>query len=168
MDGSFSSDVNLQRMKELFNINTFIVSQVNPHVIPFITSDGFDDPQPVWRRNLVNQIKSLYGNQLRHWLTQLHCLGLLPRVLETILQMLGQTYNGHVTIAPIPKIDDYPTFVKDVDPIKLPDFIQETYIKTMRRMSLIKSLYGIEREFERCFSRLKKKMKINEATKARK
>ena len=52
--------------------------------------------------------------------------------------MLGQTYNGHVTISPIAKLTDYPTFVKDLDPVKLPDFIQETYIKTMRRMSLIK------------------------------
>ena len=32
----------MQRMKELFNINTFIVCQVNPHVVPFISKQTGD------------------------------------------------------------------------------------------------------------------------------
>jgi len=36
-DGSVGSDLPMQRLSELFNINTFIVSQVNPHVVPFIS-----------------------------------------------------------------------------------------------------------------------------------
>jgi len=40
IDGSVACDLPMQRMSELFNINTFIVSQVNPHVCPFISSDG--------------------------------------------------------------------------------------------------------------------------------
>ena len=30
----------MQRMSELFNVNTFLVSQVNPHVVPWIAVDG--------------------------------------------------------------------------------------------------------------------------------
>ena len=40
VDGSVACDVPINRMSELFNINTFIVSQVNPYVLPFISSDG--------------------------------------------------------------------------------------------------------------------------------
>ena len=40
VDGSFSSDLPMQRMSELFNINTFIVCQVNPNAVPFLNSDG--------------------------------------------------------------------------------------------------------------------------------
>ena len=41
IDGSVACDLPLNRMSELCNINTFIVSQVNPHVAPFINSDGY-------------------------------------------------------------------------------------------------------------------------------
>jgi TAG lipase / steryl ester hydrolase / phospholipase A2 / LPA acyltransferase len=35
-DGSMQSDLPMHRLGELFNINNFIVSQVNPHILPFI------------------------------------------------------------------------------------------------------------------------------------
>ena len=39
IDGSVGGDVPLHRIAELFNVNTFLVSQVNPYVIPFISED---------------------------------------------------------------------------------------------------------------------------------
>jgi len=33
-DGSAQSDLPMQRLSEIFNVNNFIVSQVNPHVVP--------------------------------------------------------------------------------------------------------------------------------------
>lgn len=36
-DGSVSADVPMTRIAELFNVNHFIVSQVNPHVAPFLS-----------------------------------------------------------------------------------------------------------------------------------
>lgn len=35
-DGSLSADLPTARLQELFNINYFIVSQTNPHAIPFV------------------------------------------------------------------------------------------------------------------------------------
>lgn len=35
IDGSVASDIPAKRIGELFNVNTYIVSQVNPHGIPF-------------------------------------------------------------------------------------------------------------------------------------
>ena len=39
IDGSVGGDVPLHRIAELFNVNTFLVSQVNPQVIPFLSED---------------------------------------------------------------------------------------------------------------------------------
>ena len=39
VDGSVANDLPMQRLTELFNVNTFIVSQVNPHVVPFVSVD---------------------------------------------------------------------------------------------------------------------------------
>ena len=40
IDGTIGGDLPMQRMSELFNVNTFIVSQVNPHVVPLLSVDG--------------------------------------------------------------------------------------------------------------------------------
>lgn len=40
VDGSLRADIPLREMAALFNANKFIVSQVNPHVTPFIGSQG--------------------------------------------------------------------------------------------------------------------------------
>lgn len=36
-DGSLELDLPMVKLAEMFNVNHFIVSQVNPHVIPFST-----------------------------------------------------------------------------------------------------------------------------------
>jgi len=39
VDGSVGSDLPMNRLAELFNVNNFIVSQVNPHVVLFVSVD---------------------------------------------------------------------------------------------------------------------------------
>lgn len=38
VDGTFQGDLPMKRLGRLFNINHFIVSQVNPHAVPFLVS----------------------------------------------------------------------------------------------------------------------------------
>lgn len=76
-DGSIHSDLPMRRLAELFNVNHFIVSQVNPHVIPFVISDTSNDAfSPIGPAlKLVNflnrQVKSIClgvrGRALLHW-----------------------------------------------------------------------------------------------------
>ena len=40
VDGSIGSDVPFKRMSALFSVSNFIVSQVNFHIVPFITHRG--------------------------------------------------------------------------------------------------------------------------------
>lgn len=61
----------MQRMSELFNVNTFIVSQVNPHVVPFISQDGGGVLESSTRKKLSNTLKSLFGNEVKHLISQL-------------------------------------------------------------------------------------------------
>src|SRR3546814_2587861 len=37
-DGSLKSDLPILRMRRLHNVNHFIVSQTNPHVLPFVSA----------------------------------------------------------------------------------------------------------------------------------
>lgn len=40
-DGSLESDLPMMQLKELFNVNHFIVSQANPHIAPFLRFKDF-------------------------------------------------------------------------------------------------------------------------------
>ncbi|KAK9452648.1 acyl transferase/acyl hydrolase/lysophospholipase, partial [Dipodascopsis uninucleata] len=54
IDGSVANDLPMSRLNEMFNVNHFIVSQVNPHVIPFLRTAVLtpDDSQ---YENIVNR-----------------------------------------------------------------------------------------------------------------
>lgn len=158
VDGSVACDLPINRMSELFNINTFIVSQVNPHVAPFIISDGFVQGQSRLRRKLKSKFNQVAGNEIRHWISQLTNLGLLPEYIRGIMEVVIQTYRGHVTIAPSLGLHDYRRLICNVEPERASHYIQHTYALTVQRVSHIRSLYGIEREFDRYYARLKRKI----------
>ena len=66
IDGTVGGDLPMQRMSELFNVNTFIVSQVNPHVVPFISVDGGGILNTRIRKRLSMTLKALLGNEIKH------------------------------------------------------------------------------------------------------
>jgi len=78
IDGSIGGDLPMQRMSELFNVNTFVVSQVNPHAVPFLSVDGGGVLESRIRKKLSMTIKAVIGNEVRHFITQLVTLGLIP------------------------------------------------------------------------------------------
>lgn len=98
------------------------------------------------------------GNEIHHWINQLTYLGLIPEYIAGIADVINQTYRGHVTIAPKPTLYDYKMIITDVQPENFEEALQHTYTQTVQRIGHIKSLYGIEREFDRYYLRLKLKL----------
>jgi len=94
-DGSIRTDVPLCRLGELFNVNHFVVSQVNPHF--------------VWMRNNWLLQTSVAGilkaeARLRYW--QLLQLGLVPAFVRVLFPIFVQPYEGDVTISPELDVED--------------------------------------------------------------
>lgn len=112
----------MTRLAEMFNVNHFIVSQVNPHVVPFlakeeeiIATEAQQTPAfsagPTWIHNLANLAK---GEAL-HRLHVLSELGVFPNYLTKARSVLNQRYSGDITIFPsisyahFPKVLSNPT-----------------------------------------------------------
>lgn len=66
IDGTIGGDLPMQRMSELFNVNTFIVSQVNPYVVPFLSVDGGGILESKIRKKLSITVKAMIGNEVKH------------------------------------------------------------------------------------------------------
>jgi hypothetical protein len=85
-------------------------------------------------------------------------MGILPEYIQSLADLILQTYKGHITIAPRPTLADYKLLVEDVPTDTHDKCLQHTYALTVSRIAHIRSYYGIEREFDRYYLRLTQKL----------
>ena len=101
-DGSLESDLPLQRLKELFNVNHFIVSQVNVHArllaphreITFVNAPLL---ARLWRT--LGAIIMYFRNEVRSNVKHFATFRLGP-LHGTMSSILTQKYHGDITIVP--------------------------------------------------------------------
>jgi TAG lipase / steryl ester hydrolase / phospholipase A2 / LPA acyltransferase len=118
-------------MSELFNVNTFIVSQVNPHVVPFVSHDGGGILESRMRRRFISTFKAVFGNEVKHLLTQLITLGLVPLPLQRMSYLITQSYKGNVTIVPQTKLKHYKNILVNPSSADYEQAIQSSYNSTL-------------------------------------
>lgn len=146
IDGSVSADLPMQRISELFNVNTFIVSQVNPFVIPFLSDDGGG----ILGTNTAfsRKLRTLFNSELLHIVNLMSFFGLAPEKVERVAGIASQSYKGHVTISPKVRISDYIHLLRNPTPEYIEDACKLSQHNTYPKIRLIKSIYEIEREIE--------------------
>ncbi|PSN63193.1 patatin-domain-containing protein [Corynespora cassiicola Philippines] len=122
IDGSVDNDLPMTRLAEMFNVNHFIVSQVNPHVVPFLAKEEENigaeaqhnsafSAGPGW----INSLASLAKGEALHRLQVLSEMGVFPNYLTKARSVLNQRYSGDITIFPsisyahFPKVLSNPT-----------------------------------------------------------
>jgi TAG lipase/steryl ester hydrolase/phospholipase A2/LPA acyltransferase len=116
IDGSVDNDLPMTRLAEMFNVNHFIVSQVNPHVVPFLVKDeealaqhGVPDDSPGWVYKLTNLAKE----EVLHRMQVLTELGIFPNLVTKARSVLSQKYSGDITILPQIEYKDFPRILKN-------------------------------------------------------
>ncbi len=99
MDGSLHGDLPKRRMARLHQVNHFIVSQTNPHVVPFLADRR--------RRNAVRAAAGLtgkavlrQGHALLSGLAQLSAGTPVERALVSARELAGQDYLGDIDLHP--------------------------------------------------------------------
>lgn len=115
IDGSVDNDLPMNRLAEMFCVNHFIVSQVNPHVVPFLAKEEEDlsaavkqnaavSTGPGWMHNLAAFAK---GEAL-HRLDMLAEIGVFPNAVTKARSVLNQRYSGDITIFPTISYTNFP------------------------------------------------------------
>ena len=103
IDGSVDNDLPMQRISEMFNVNQFIVCQVNPHVIPFLSKSiiksRFRQGCEIIMYLIFQEIK-LRVRQVQEFIT-------LPAILRKVFSICDQQYTGDITISPNVPFTDY-------------------------------------------------------------
>ncbi|KAF6227041.1 hypothetical protein HO133_008482 [Letharia lupina] len=152
IDGSVDNDIPMTRLAEMFNVNHFIVSQVNPHVVPFLikdedaigeearTSSGTISPGPTW----FNSISHLAKSEALHRMHTLADMGIFPNILTKTVSVLSQRYSGDITIFPEISYADFPRMLSNPTPAFMHRAMLGGERATWPKMSIIKNHCAIE------------------------
>jgi TAG lipase/steryl ester hydrolase/phospholipase A2/LPA acyltransferase len=114
IDGSVDNDLPMTRLSEMFNVNHFIVSQVNPHVVPFLAKEE-DIIAPETQgaalsagSGWMSNAASLARGEVLHRLQVLADIGIFPTYVTKLRGLLSQRYSGDITIFPAIAYADFP------------------------------------------------------------
>lgn len=152
IDGSVDNDLPMTRLAEMFNVNHFIVSQVNPHVIPFLDGDvnsvsgGVDYPNQT-HADAPSMWRALGGmakGEMIHRMHQLSEFGVFPTTLTKFRSVLSQKYSGDITILPEISLSMVPRVLQNPDT----DFMEQALLSgeraTWPKLSRIQNHLAIE------------------------
>ncbi|RPB13738.1 patatin-domain-containing protein [Morchella conica CCBAS932] len=119
IDGSVENDLPMTRLAEMFNVNHFIVSQVNPHVVPFLPKEFILSPDHApappessttgWGETVVK----LAVGEVLHRMNMLAEIGIFKTSLTKARSVLSQKYSGDITILPEVSYADFPKMLKN-------------------------------------------------------
>ncbi len=101
VDGSLSDDLPAKRLARVYGVNHFIVSQVNPHVFPFVTDIGAE-------KTVLNTLRQTAKNTTREWINAgasllekpLSVSPAISRLTNVALGIINQDYVGDINILP--------------------------------------------------------------------
>ncbi len=101
VDGSLSDDLPARRLGRMYGVNHFIVSQVNPHVVPFVTDAKVDrDVISVMRRTTQRTLRELINGTIGLIHRPITRRSRLAYGFNALLSILNQDYLGNVNIMP--------------------------------------------------------------------
>ena len=101
VDGSVSDDLPAKRLARLYGVNHYIVSQTNPHVLPFVT-DGHRKQTP------MGLIENAARRTAREWFNTMTLImdradkknGTVTQATSLMRSIINQDYVGDINILP--------------------------------------------------------------------
>ncbi|KAF6798235.1 nte family protein [Colletotrichum sojae] len=174
IDGSVDNDLPMTRLAEMFNVNHFIVSQVNPHVVPFLARDDQLDPDNTAARksgylpnkqelDWVYTLTALAKDEALHRLHFLAEIGVFPNVVTKLRSILSQKYSGDINILPEISVHDIPKILSN----PTPEFMLRSCLMgeraTWPKLSRIRDRCAIELALDRAVHRLRARVVFSDS-----
>ena len=165
VDGSVVSDLPIERLMHLYDVNFTIVSQTNPHVVPFLNRRGRDEKINVANlpMHLLKSEIQFHGQGLFDYLRKRVQPEMLRQVAGQMYTIMGQRYSGDVTISPTYRLRDYRRMLSNPDPAWVREIILQGERATWPKISMIRSHARISKTLERCIRRLKSEQRRSTA-----
>jgi len=153
-DGSVGTDLPMKRLSELFNVNCFIVSQVNPHMVPYLNVKYFLQK----KHPLLQRAWFVVWDEMKHRFIQLSELGLIPAYFRRLVTVVAQKYEGDITVVPQFSAQDYRTLLSNPSMQIIEACMDKGSRATWPKVARIRNQLKIELTLEQCVFKLRKKL----------
>ncbi len=156
-DGSVYGDIPLLRMTRLHNINKTIVSQSNPHVIPFMAMQKASNLPAKAGKAIFRSIKAQSAIALDF---ARDSISFEPArsLLDKAHAVTAQDYHGDINIHLSPSPSIYSKVLSNPDLAGLDEYILMGKRATWPQITCIRDQTRISRAFEQCIGKLKGKV----------
>lgn len=137
-----------------------MVSQVNPHIIPFFFDNRGSGGRPPayrygrgWRGGFIaSSLEHSIKLDLRKWLSIMRDLDLMPLVMsQNVSNVWLQKFDGSITITPTPALSDYVNILTDPSRERMERYIRLGAQRTWPKLRMISNRLKIERKIFECF-----------------
>jgi len=174
LDGSMEADLPMQQLSEMFNINHFIISQVNPHAVMF--SDlGLN--HSIWTSQYIKfagGILSFIKNQVKAWIRNVVELiggSRVAPIWETrrgfLTQFFTQEYVGRdidITLNPwaghMSLLQSFFYLLYNPSEIEFKSWVESAERETWRHIPRLKSHMAVEVTLDRCVQKLRRRVVV--------
>ena len=161
-DGSMTADLPMQQLSEMFNVNHFIISQVNPNAVLFAP---FDHGGHAWDNPCLD-IFVFLKRQVGSWLKNMFHLCGGHRIAPMWEHFLTQDRFGRrdIDISIIPWqnhrsiLSSFLNLIKNPSPDEFQSWIKAAERETWRFIPRIKSHCAEERTLDLCVQRLRRRI----------
>lgn len=157
VDGALHSDIPRERLARLHNINQLIVSQANPHVIPFTTHKNKRGMIAFGKQVLSTIIHTGSREVLdlsRHFFDRTP----LRSVINQAYAIASQTYLGDINIQFPFSFSAYRKVIANPTRQDLMDYVHMGEQATWPQMAMIRDTTRIGRLFDECIEIVKKRV----------
>ncbi|WP_150913515.1 patatin-like phospholipase family protein [Marinobacter halotolerans] len=161
IDGSVHGDLPLMRMARLHNVNRTIVSQANPHVLPFISHHHQRGPRASAKQAAASLMHAQVATTLKLTRNSWSSTMLRP-LLEQAHAMATQTYLGDINVQFPFRPLMYRKLLANPDSDDLETYIRLGEQATWPRLAMIRDQTRISRTFSDCIARLEKACASND------
>ncbi len=165
VDGSVVSDLPVERLMHLYDVNYSIVSQTNPHVVPFLDR-SHEELKPGLASlpgRLLKAEAKFHGRAVFDYLRKNVRSQLVRQVSGQFYSMMTQNYYGDVTIAPQYKLSHYTKIMANPTPDLVRELMLEGERATWPQISMIRTHAKISKTLEGCIARLKNNVRSHRA-----
>ena len=165
-DGSVYSDIPRQRMSRLHNVNKAIVSQSNPHVIPFMAMKQKKTLATTTRNAVLHSLKAQTSIALDFARSSVRNRG-LRSFLDKAHAVAVQQYSGDINIHLPPKPSIYKKILTNPDLESLQHFMLLGQRATWPRLPCIVDQTRVNSAFDQCIAKLRVAVELEQGNPGR-
>lgn len=156
VDGSIKNDLPFLRLARLYGVNHTIVSQTNPHVVPFLARKNTERTFGTYVADMViTNARYNIAQVLDYAKNRIHNRS-LALLFDKAQSVVSQRYVGDINIVPPRRPMNALRVINNATPQDVAEFIRFGQETTWPRMEYIRNSTQISRTILTCLDQLKK------------